>query len=490
MGRHAAVAVLLSFIYPGLGQIYLERIGRGLAIGIANFILFWFWILTSFEISDTEEPGLFLVFIWLSAGVLMLALWVFSMYDAYVTAKQEVETAVSGKGRYIAFLGAILIVIMSGILLGGDEGAYDEFTSPTQMLDTGGAPLVEPEESATVEEYQPLSSLEPAAPEVNVTYYTPYPLAFYNVYYELDMPDVTFEIYNPGKTSLRVKVVSEYQGVSYPAVTTEIVEPEEWKIINQTIRLKYDEISRIRTKTRFMLYYKVEYEENEGWRVLDEQTVPVDVYPMDTMVWAILDDSGHATPMYDFIAVFVTPKAEAVQELLAIASTYHPDGELTGYQCSECSAEYEWVEHAAQQVEAIYEALQDSYGMSYVSTPTAFGEDEVQKVRLPEESLRFGTINCIDGAVLFASAIEALGMKPYIVILPEHAFVAWDVKGDGSLIDALETTLIGSASFEEAWRSGREALEQHWDELFDDDPWNGVVVDVAAEREEGVLPVK
>lgn len=92
--------------------------------------------------------------------------------------------------------------------------------------------------------------------------------------------------------------------------------------------------------------------------------------------------------------------------------------------------------------------------------------------------------------MVFASAIEALGMKPYIVIIPGHAFVAWDVKGDGSFIDALETTMVGSASFEEAWGEGNRQLEQYWDELFDEDPWNGIVIDITESRKAGILPME
>ncbi len=267
------------------------------------------------------------------------------------------------------------------------------------------------------------------------------------------------------------------------------MEPGESETINQTIQLKRDEISKIKTKTKLSLHYKIEYEDNGNWKIWDEQTVQIDAYPMDTMVWAIQDDEGNEIPLHDYIATFVTPKSDAVRELLAVAKEYHPERSLTGYHCGECSDE-EWVIYTAQQIKAIYDALQDYYGVSYVTTPIAFGKDVVQKVNLPKDSLRLSSANCIDGVVLFASAIEALGMKPYIVIVPGHAFVAWDVKGDGSLIDALETTMLGRASFEDAWKSGREQLEQYWDELFDDDPWNGVIVDITEAREAGILPVE
>ncbi len=337
------------------------------------------------------------------------------------------------------------------------------------------------------------TTLQPTSKQISleseVIYYEPYPLAFYNAFYQMNIPSITFEIFNPMDNPLTVKLTSEYQGVSYPSITTKTVEPGEWETINQTIQLKRDEISKIKTKTKLSLLYKIEYEDNGDWKIWDEQTVQIDAYPMDTMVWAIKDENGNEIPLYGYIATFVTPKSDAVRELLAVAKEYHPERSLAGYQCGGCSDE-EWIVYTAQQVKAIYDALQDYYGVSYVNTPTAFGKDAVQKVNLPKDSLRLSSANCIDGVVVFASAIEALGMRPYIVIIPGHAFVAWDVKGDGSLIDALETTMVGSASFEEAWEMGNKQLEQYWDELFDEDPWNGIVIDITEARKIGILPME
>jgi len=433
---------------------------------------------------------------------------------------------------------------------------------------------------------KPISTPTPT-PEVvrlrtYVRYIEPYPLAFYNAFYESKIPDITFKVYNLMNYPIAVKLTSEYQGISYRTITTETIMPRETKTINQTIQLIKEKIDRIKTKTKVSLHYKIEYKKNNKWNIWDEKTVMVDVYPKDTMVWALRDKEGNYYPLYNFIAVFVTPKVDKVQELLSIAKEYHPKRSLAGYQSDVLS-----------QIEAIYYALQKHYRVSYVSTPIAFGKDEVQKVRLPKESLYLSSANCIDGAVLFASAIEALGMKPYIVIVPNHAFVAWyDVDKDA--IYALETTKVGQIkrekgwdliydeykvikdgykfslggfesgyykislssdvgvepailtdrgylyksdteyvkwykeldissgsvleitnptifglgksanvhvviykfhpreyySFEDAFNLGLEELNQYWDALTDDNPWNGIIVDVKAMHDAGVLPME
>jgi len=315
----------------------------------------------------------------------------------------------------------------------------------------------------------------------STTYYGPYPLAFYNTYYELGEPDITFNIINNGDKPATIKLTSEYQGYSNKAVTTETMDPKETKEINQTIPLIKDKIEKIKTKTKFSLHYTIEYDNNGEWKTHDEQTVMIDVYPMDTMLWAIKDDNGNYIPMNEYIAVFVVPKDESIMEVLSKAKEYHPERSLSGYQSEDVNS----------QVKAIYDALKYDYKVSYIDVSNAYGKDVVQKVRLPKESLKLKSTNCIDGSVLFASAIEALGMRPYIIILPEHAFVAWDIDENGAYgIVALETTMVGNANFEEALNEGNRELEENWDVLIDDDPWNGQIIDIKECREQGILPME
>jgi hypothetical protein len=298
------------------------------------------------------------------------------------------------------------------------------------------------------------------------------------MFYELGEPDVTYKITNNGENPITIRLASEYQGYSNKAITTETIMPKETKEINQTIPLIKDKIKQIKTKTKFSLHYKVEYDNNGEWKTYDEQTEMIDVYPMDTMVWAIKDDKGNEIPMDEYIAVFVTPKDTSIMELLSKAKERHPERTLSGYQDEDVNS----------QVKAIYDALKYDYKVSYVDVSNAYGKDNIQKVRLPKETLKLKSANCVDGSVVFASAIEALGMKPYIVLLPEHAFVAWD-DGTGHIV-ALETTMVGSNDFEDALNEGNRELEENWDALTDDDPWNGQIIDIKECRELGILPME
>ena len=338
--------------------------------------------------------------------------------------------------------------------------------------------------------------------EVETTFYTPYPLAFYNAFYHQGFPDIEFTITNTGDYPTAVRVSAEYQGYSERAIKTETVMPGETKTISLTIPLIREKIEQIKTKTKFTLHYKVEYEENGEWKVYDEGTEMIDVYPMDTMIWWMKDNDGNWQPMHEYIAVFVTPKSDAVQELLAVAKEFATDdyGPYSDYGLYRCLPGYQydgediegWAIYTALQVKAIYNALKYYYEVSYVNMPTAFAtKDEIaQRISLPEESLYLSSANCIDGAVLFASALEAIGINPIIVIVPGHAFVAWEIKQDSGIITALETTMIADSDFEDAWDVGDKELKKYWDVLQDGNYENGELIDIKECREMGILPMK
>jgi len=108
------------------------------------------------------------------------------------------------------------------------------------------------------------------------------------------------------------------------------------------------------------------------------------------------------------------------------------------------------------QVYAIYQALQSDYSITYVNSPISFPQMNSQRVRYPNDALTLGEANCIDGTVLFASALENIGIEPFIVLIPRHAFVGWKRWTDSKYAEFLETTMIGTASFQDAYNEGNK----------------------------------
>ncbi len=72
-------AVIASFIFPGLGQIYNGEVRKGIGFIIMGIIFAFTWI---FLIQERHIIGPILV----ASGAYIL-LWVSNMYDAYKTAE-------------------------------------------------------------------------------------------------------------------------------------------------------------------------------------------------------------------------------------------------------------------------------------------------------------------------------------------------------------------------------------------------------------------
>ena len=114
-----------------------------------------------------------------------------------------------------------------------------------------------------------------------------------------------------------------------------------------------------------------------------------------------------------------------------------------------------------QQVKAIYYTLKEEYNLIYENSPISYPSGS-QRMRLPAETMRSGSANCIDAAVLFASLLENVGFDPYVVLVPGHALSAWATWEDATTVQFLETTVIASASFEDACQKGKAV----WDEYL------------------------
>jgi hypothetical protein len=128
---------------------------------------------------------------------------------------------------------------------------------------------------------------------------------------------------------------------------------------------------------------------------------------------------------------------------------FHPQQELVGYRRG--------AEHVDAQVEAIFNALRHEAKIRYVTSIIAFSPDDglsTQRVRLPRESLKHGVANCIDATVLFASLLEAASLSPAIVVIPGHAFLAWETDRDSDEWRYLEVTTIGTQPYDQGRRMG------------------------------------
>ena len=179
-------------------------------------------------------------------------------------------------------------------------------------------------------------------------------------------------------------------------------------------------------------------------KLLFEDARPISVFPRDQFP---MEEQGP-----DAIAAFVTPQIPAVEDFMAAAKKRVPDGKLGGVTAP-----------TVPQVKAIYDELH-ARGMSYVLV-TDFGYDAPQHVRMPADALRSTNALCLDGAVLFATLMEELGLRPIVIFVPQHAFVGWHAEASDNAAPGtiywLETTVVATKPFECALR---DANAEH--ELF------------------------
>ncbi|HLK34833.1 MAG TPA: hypothetical protein VKT29_17180 [Terriglobales bacterium] len=205
------------------------------------------------------------------------------------------------------------------------------------------------------------------------------------------------------------------------------------------------------------------------------RTVPVRLRSADDIYW------GPNFEYAPFIASWVTPHDPLVENVLSRAKEFLPGRRLPGYEEGKSMAQQERSTHL--QAEAIYRALQIT-GVSYVKSSMTFGRntDISERVRMPSESLGQVSANCIDGAVMYASLFENLGMQPEIVLVPHHAYVGVRLAPESGTYLFIETSLTGRASFATAVRTAELGIRRYR-------PAQVVRIPISEAREVGIYPM-
>ena len=120
----------------------------------------------------------------------------------------------------------------------------------------------------------------------------------------------------------------------------------------------------------------------------------------------------------ELLAAFVMPNSQGIDSILGetgrMLAKYGKDSSLNGYEDN--SATKVW-----SMVSALYTILANK-NFTYCLPPTSF-ENNGQKIRLTKDILNNKVVTCLDATILFASALEQMGLYPVIMVLKGHAFV-------------------------------------------------------------------
>ena len=282
------------------------------------------------------------------------------------------------------------------------------------------------------------------------------PTAIYHLLNHKEDPLISCEVRDAtGRAGRRICVTSYIEGYSAKAIDTfELIGPNTYHIFTQLPTLFPDQIRNINELTRATLNIMVQDLDRE---IELHKTYPIWLLARTTAPLAVRDPkTGSWRDMAPYFGAFVTPNAPSLMKFLRIAADRHPSGRLIGYQGNKTDV--------TPQVKALFQALKDEAHITYVNSVIAFSPSQglvSQRVRLPRESLMDKQANCIDGTVMFASLLEGISMNPAIVLVPGHAFVGWETWQNSGQWKYLETTMIGTHTFEDACATAEKAVKRY-----------------------------
>lgn len=213
---------------------------------------------------------------------------------------------------------------------------------------------------------------------------------------------------------------------------------------------------------------------------------------------ALAYDEWHGTAFFpELITSFVTPNHPEISKLVTRASTFLQqwtgDPSLDAYQRQNPN-------RVRMQAAAIYAALQEQ-NIVYSVPPASF-EAIGQRVRLCDTVMQQKMGTCLDLTLLYASAMEAIGLHPLLVLLPGHIFAGvWledqtfseavlddvsqltkrlaDGIGEIAVIESTCMTAGKSITFDEACAAAVKELQTPVD----------YIVDVSRARLSGIRPL-
>jgi hypothetical protein len=261
---------------------------------------------------------------------------------------------------------------------------------------------------------------------------------------------ISVKISNPGSSPLRNRVSVQVPGWSDEELQTVDLAPGE----TRTVLFAPSFLPRFYANTEIAAATAVVKASDPAGALSFTTTVPVRLRSADDMYW------GENFKYSRFIASWVTPHDPAVEELLGRAKELANGRRLPGYETWKSAQEQE--KSTTEQARAIYQALQQK-GLSYVKSSITFGErtDISERIRMPHESLRNISANCIDGVVMYASMFENLAMDPVVVLVPGHALVGVRLMPGSDKFLYIDTVMTGRGDFENAVSAAGSALARY-----------------------------
>jgi hypothetical protein len=288
---------------------------------------------------------------------------------------------------------------------------------------------------------------------------------------------------NNNTEPVKVIVKSEIVGYSNEAVDTVSIQPGDTIEIRQNPLLKSAAIDELNTQRLAEYHIEVKYLDEGEQKTILEDTQETLVFARRDFPWSI--EGFTEDEVWQLIAAMVTPNDPKVEELIRYAADNTESGMMwSGYgDANDDQDGAVW-----ERLEAIWDAETEHYDLTYINTWVSYAADSTQRIRLPAETLEQGSGNCIELALLFASAAEAIDLEAALIRIPGHAYVAVRTDQENANYYFVETTMIGRTDFEAAVQRGAEEWASTQPKLEANEPYYDWVK-IWEARENGILPL-
>jgi hypothetical protein len=205
---------------------------------------------------------------------------------------------------------------------------------------------------------------------------------------------------------------------------------------------------------------------SQDGKVLDAKLKNTRILSKNTVFWRGLWGPGPvaAERIHPLVvtSVMTTPHDHwgEIDKLLGEAAPFSSTNAMSGYvgYTSASNTVAQDTAGASDQTAAIYQALK-ARGVTFGVVDEAFFADRAN-VLYPAETLRAKAATCVEGAFVFTSALESIGMEPVVYFMPGHVFVGVHVApakaANHDTMVFLETTLIGQSDFSAASSRGAD----------------------------------
>lgn len=288
---------------------------------------------------------------------------------------------------------------------------------------------------------------------------------------------VTIKLRDHRGAGRKFRVEAEVPGVTEKSSNTIELKGREGTVrrVNPPMKMSFD-VKQVRSPRPAQLALRVVELGKTGETTVFDETIQIEVLPRDYLPLKRKLGPDAMVPTFGFMGAWITSNDPTVDEFLAKAKLRVPSKSFVGEQGV-----------TVPQIKALFDELK-SRGVTYVMDPNVTSDQMfVQRTRLPSEVLTSTNAQCLEGTLLFATLMEAIGVKPIIIMVPGHAFVGWHtVAQDGTKGEPLfvETTMVGGATFEQAVEVATKRVGQ---ELKKGSFKSGssTIVDVAAIRQAG-----